>query len=155
MLAIVNDFIDLLLELSKHKNQNFSGAGIVLYKNINLLSKYHCDLVNDSQISMPLKLGTHNLISYLLEISSYQHPYHDGFHFINGNGVLTHVAQFFSPPVSKPMPNILGQGARTFCSQCGSTIKGVVMVGSISSSSKIYLFENGKLVNKSFLYDFA
>ncbi|MDF2868079.1 MAG: hypothetical protein K0S11_1549, partial [Gammaproteobacteria bacterium] len=61
---------------------------------------------------------------------------------------LTHVAQFFSPPVYKWLPNILGQGARTFCSQCGSNMEGVLMIGSVSSSGTIYLFEQGQLVNE-------
>ena len=145
---ILQDFISLLEELSALKSQRFSGIGLVLYDNLELLTKYHCNLVNDGQAIPPLKLGTRELSAYLLAIADYHHPYHDGFHFINSDGILTHVAQFFSPPVYKWLPNILGQGARTFCSQCGSNMEGVLMIGSVSSSGTIYLFEQGQLVNE-------
>ena len=146
-LPLINSFINMLIELAKMKIQHFSGAGFVLYHDMSILSQYHCNLVNDGHHIPPLKVGTNELMSYLIEISSYQHPYHDGFHFINGNGVLTHVAQFFSPPIYKFIQNVLGQGARTLCSQCGSNIDGVLMVGSVSTNQSIYLFENGTLVN--------
>lgn len=152
---VVNAFVNMLTELSVTRSQHFSGAGFVLYNDLVELSQYHCNLVNDGQLIPPLKLGTKSLMTYLLEISKYQHPYHDGFHFINGEGVLTHVAQFFSPPVNKYLPKILGQGARTFCSQCGSNVNGVLMVGSVSSNRSIYLFEKGNLVNNSFLCNAA
>ncbi len=152
---IINAFVNMLTELSAIKSQNFSGAGFVLYNNLTELSQYHCNLVNDGQLIPPLKLGTKSLIVYLEEISKYQHPYHDGFHFINSEGVLTHVAQFFSPPVNKFLPKILGQGARTFCSQCGSNVNGVLMVGSVFSNRSIYLFEKGNLVNANLLCEAA
>lgn len=139
-------FVNLLKELSQCKSQYFSGAGFVLYDNLQFLAKYHCNLVNDGQPVPPLKLGSPELISYLIEIASCQHAYHDGFHFINASGILTHVAQFFSPPVDKLLANIPGQGARTFCSQCGSNVQGVLMVGSVSSNHTIYLFEKGQLI---------
>ncbi len=154
-LNLINGFVSLLMDLSVMKSQNFSGAGFVLYNDLTVLSQYHCNLVNDGVEVPPLKIGTKALTTYLIEIAKYQHPYHDGFHFINGDGVLTHVAQFFSPPVNKFISNVLGQGARTFCSQCGSKVDGVLMVGSVSSNRGIYLYENGNLVNKNFLYEAA
>jgi hypothetical protein len=148
---VVQDFVEVLEELSVLKSQHFSGAGLVLYDDLTLLAPYHCNLVNDGQAIPSLKLGTRAFMTYLLTIADYRHPYHDGFHFINHQGVLTHVAQFFSPPVYHWFPNILGQGARTFCSQCGSNVKGVLLVGSVSSNHTIYLFEKGKLANDKFL----
>ena len=146
LLKLVDDFIGMLNRLAVHKDQNFSGAGFVLYDELTTLSKYHCNLVEQEQDMPTLMLGTPGLVDYLMEISHYQHPYHDGFHFINKHGVLTHVAQFFSPPVYKFAPEIKGQGARTYCSQCGSKIDGVIMIGSISSKRHIHLFKKGKSI---------
>lgn len=146
--SVIENFLNLLIDLSEAEDKSFSGAGFVLYDDPKTLKQYHCNLVNDEQTLPFLKLGTDELLLYLTKISNYQHPYHDGFHFINGDGVLTHVAQFFSPPVSQLIPNVQGQGARTFCSQCGSNIEGVILMGSVSSNRNIYLFENGKLVNE-------
>jgi hypothetical protein len=150
-MEVINSFIHLLLELSQENNQEFSGAGFVLYSNLVELSKYHCSLVRDELPIPLLKLGMTEITSYLLEISNYNHPYHDGFHFINCDGAITHVAQFLSPPVNHLRPSIEGKGARTFCSQCASNVEGVLIVGSVSSNRSIHLFEKGKLVNGAFL----
>ena len=144
---LINGFVGMLTELAATTSTQFSGAGFVLYNDLSSLSQYHCNLVNDGKLVTPLKIGSKSLTTFLLEISEFTHPYHDGFHFINSDGILTHVAQFFSPPVNKYLPNILGQGARTFCSQCGSNLDGVLMVGSVSTNRSIYLFEKGNLVN--------
>jgi hypothetical protein len=149
--TIIENFLELLVNLSETEDKNFSGAGFVLYDNPQILKNYHCNLVNDNKSLPFLKLGTDELLLFLTKIANYRHPYHDGFHFINSDGVLTHVAQFFSPPVNKLIPNIQGQGARTFCSQCGSKIAGVVLMGSVSSNRNIYLFENGELANEKFI----
>ena len=152
---LINGFVGMLTELAATTSTQFSGAGFVLYNDLSSLSQYHCNLVNDGQLIPPLKLGKQSFMNYLVEISKYQHPYHDGFHFINSDGVLTHVAQFFSPPVNKSLPKIIGQGARTFCSQCGSNVNGVLMIGSVSTNRSIYLFEKGNLVDNDFLYEAA
>ena len=140
---LVNDFIGLLTTISQKSNGDFSGVGLVLYESLESLSNYHCNLVNDQQQLPALQLGTEALVNYLLTIADYQHPYHDGFHFINNQGQLTHVAQFLSPPVYKLKNNNTRQGARTFCSQCGSNIPGVVLVGAISSTQQVSLFHQG------------
>ncbi len=144
----------MLHDLSAIKSTGFSGAGLVLYQDATQLSQFHCDLVNDDKNLLRLKIGTKSMLTYLSKITNYQHPYHDGFHFINGEGILTHVAQFFSPPVIK-MPNLLDQGARTFCAQCGSKIPGVLMIGSVSSHRNVYLFQEGNFVNPSILHQAA
>lgn len=135
-------FTELLTSLSQRSGQRFSGVGLVLYEHLDSLSNYHCNLVNDQKQLPKLELGTEAFENYLLAIADYQHPYHDGFHFINSQGLLTHVAQFLSPPVNKST-KILRQGARTFCSMCGSNIPGVILVGSVSSTREIHLFREG------------
>lgn len=150
-----NTFINTLVALAEMSTADFSGAGFILYNDITQLSKYHCNLVNDGKNIQSLKIGTKAILDYLSIISKYQHPYHDGFHFINGEGELTHVAQFIAPPINRNLPNTPGHGARTFCSLSASCIPGVQMIGSISSNQSIYLFEKGQLVNSHFLYQAA
>lgn len=145
---VIYQFQHTLKLLARNKQVNFSGLGLVLYEKNSELEKFHCDLIQGIAPLPQDKLGSSNLLNYLLEISCYNHPYHDGFHFINRNGILTHVAQFFSPPIDKNTFKPGNCGARTFCSQCGSNIKGVIMIGTISSTKEIYLYENGHLVNE-------
>jgi len=137
-------FIKLLMTLSQEKIKQFSGTGLVLYQHLNDIQHYHCNLINDAKMSS-LTHGADALLKYLSQISTYHHPYHDGFHFINTKGTLTHIAQFFSPPLIKPIRNIQGQGARTLCALHGSTIEGVIAIGTISSNHDVFLFKKGKM----------
>ena len=148
---LTEDFMLLLESLAKNSNVSFSGAGLVLYKRKMPLSMYHCNLNNATPDYGLLRMGTKKFLTYLMEISHYQHPYHDGFHFINAEGILTHVAQFFSPPIVHSFVNLPGQGARTFCARCGSKIEGVLMVGSVSSTNSISLFQNGELISRKLI----
>lgn len=146
--SVKKKFFQLSIHLSDLEIKNFSGVGLVLYHEMNNLSQYHCNLVDDDKEIPKVKLGTQDLISYLIEIADYRHPYHDGFHFINSKGILTHVAQFFSPPVNKYIKNVRGHGARTYCAQSGSLVEGVLMVSSVSSRRNIHLFSNGFLLEE-------
>ncbi|HEX2549226.1 MAG TPA: hypothetical protein VHM20_05300 [Gammaproteobacteria bacterium] len=142
---IKKKFIDFLVTLSENATMGFSGAGFVLYHNIHLLSGYHCNLVRHRPLPV-LQLGTNDFNAFIEKVSNLNHPCHDGFHFINAGGILTHIAQFFSPPANAFMNNIRGQGARTFCSQVGSLLPGVILIGSVSITKNIYVFEKGKLI---------
>lgn len=145
--SIENKFIDSLVTLSNSTNRNFSGVGFVLYHDLNILSEYHCNLVDGYQALPILCVGTDAFNQFIFKISDINHPCHDGFHFINRDGILTHIAQFFSPPANKYLTNVKGQGSRTFCSQVGSLLQGVTLVGSISTNKTIYLFKNGNLIS--------
>ena len=138
-------FQQLLADLSNNQDAHFSGIGLILYNNRDQLASYHCALASNTPLANNLKLGNQNLLDYLNKISSCQHPYHDGFHFIDSQGYLTHVAQFVAPPITNQLRNLGKNGARTFCSQCSSAIEGVLLVGSVSSSRKITLFQAGKI----------
>jgi len=143
---INNDFLELLINLSKFKHDNFTGTGLLLYENLRVVTKYHSNLVDNTLIAPALRLGSKKLFHYLSEISNYNHPCHDGFHFINQEGQLTHVAQFLSPPISNNISNVQGHGARTLCSIHASNIPGVVTVGTVSSSGHVYLYKNGGII---------
>lgn len=136
-------FHSLLKDLSQTNQKSFSGVGIILYDHLDELSNYHCSLVKTPHLPNDLTLGTGKLISYLEEIAAYQHPLHDGFHFINAKGALTHVAQFVSPPIPDHAFNLGRNGARTFCSQCVSLVNGVNRVGSVSSTGQVLVFQRG------------
>lgn len=143
---LFDNFINLLHHLNKPKRKTFSGTGIVLYHAQSNVNHYHCHLINEELTIPPLQLGHNALTQYLADISSYQHPCHDGFHFINNQGFLTHISQFFSPPISEKLSNVTGQGARTLCALHGSKIEGVLMIGTISSNNDIFIFKNGRIM---------
>lgn len=144
---IEEKLLALMHQMSNACDKDFTGTGIVLYQNDEEIKKYHCNLVNQMPKIDAIELGTQKMAEYLLSISSYNHPCHDGFHFINHQGKLTHVAQFFAPPVNTMRANISGQGARTLCALHGSAIPGVNLIGTISLKSHIHLFKNGALLS--------
>ena len=125
------------------KPERFSGIGLVAY-NTEFDKKSHCDL--RPHMSCPqYSVDNDELIDYLIEISYYQNTFHDGFHMINENGILTHVAQYFVPPIVEGfMPN-QAHGVRLYSGLCGSTIKGVLFIAVICSDESIYIFRNGEL----------
>ncbi len=120
---------------------HFSGMGLVFYDEYYNISNYHCDLVHNTLPLAFLTLHSNHLFTYLQSISTYDHPCHDGFHFINQKGVLTHIAQFFSPPIDKTIKNIVGHGSRVYCAKSGMNIPGVIAVAAISSNRSVYIFE--------------
>jgi hypothetical protein len=129
----------LLETISNKAGEHFSGMGVILYEDYKALEPFHCNLVDDAA-APAYQLGSDRLLDYLLTISDYSHPLHDGFHLINAAGCLTHVAQFLAPPIQKHYKNPKGQGARTYCAQSTSRIPGVLMVGSVSSKKSIYSY---------------
>lgn len=138
-------FKKLLIRIKQVNYESFSGIGLLLYNHKNNLEKYHSNLVNTIISPPKFHISSEHMVNYLVDISSYKHAYHDGFHFINEDGYITHIAQFLSPPIDKNITNIEGQGARTLCSRFGSIIPGVIMIGNISLKQDVYLFKNGEI----------
>lgn len=135
----------LLKKIKSKENNYFSGIGLVVYD-----SKFdhasHCDLRPDIK-SPCYSVTDDNICDYFVNISDYHHTLHDGFHMMNNDGILTHVAQYFVPPVVKGLTPNQEHGVRLFSSMCGSTIGGVLFIGVISSSNKIYIFQSGEYIN--------
>lgn len=152
MINIQKLFMELVLKIHRIQGAAFSGMGLLLYNNIHSINPYHCSLTHLTHPIPNLHLKSPKLVTYLENISSIDHPCHDGFHFINHNGCLTHVAQFLSPPINKNYNNIYGQGARTLCSLNGSIINGVLMIAIITSKRDIYFFKNGRVIDPDFCF---
>ena len=149
--TICDRFVDVVTELTEQVSiDGFSGIGLILYNNAVQFSDYHCNLIVDQQPIPELALGDPALVTYLIEISHYQHRYHDGFHLINSSGILTNVAQFVAPPIATASIKILDHGARTLCALLTSRIPSVVLTASISSDISGYIFDKGKalLINE-------
>lgn len=135
-----------LIEIKKNISEEFSGIGLVAYDQSVFSPSNHCDL--RPSVKCPnYSIFDHNICKYLLEISDHRNTLHDGFHFINQQGVLTHVAQYFVPSIVNGFYPDQNHGVRLFSSKCGSTIKGVLFIASICSNGDIYVYESGKQVD--------
>ena len=85
-------------------------------------------------------------IDYLNSGSRLGGVVHDGFHFMNTAGTITHSAQYFVPKPVKELPINQLCGTRYHSALFGSVMKGVEFIITISSNKTIYIFQNGKIV---------
>lgn len=136
----------VLSEIKKDLTDEFSGLGLVVYDSTIFSPANHCDL--RPGIKFPrYNVYDENIYDCLLSISDYRNTLHDGFHFIDQEGTLTHVAQYFVPSIVKDLHPDQEHGVRLFSSICGSTILGVLFIATICSNGDIYIYESGKPLN--------
>lgn len=135
-----------LIEICQNCNDDFSGLGIVYYKDLN-----HLPYISLHEENLPLDLDPKNLSKTLLKISKNSSIYHDGFHFFNIKTMeITHISQYISPslePLRKININhIIPCGAREMTAFLTSNIEGVFCVGLISANKTIKIFKDGSTI---------
>lgn len=130
------------LMLGQGAPADFSGFGVVIYQG------YFDDLpvsplLEDSEIEPPINNNA-EIANLLLSISRYSDARHDGFHFIHERRGLTHLCQFFSPPIpTSYKPKKYGIGARYRSSELGSLINDVTAVIVVEKDGDISIFIDG------------
>lgn len=143
---ITKEVYRLLKKIAEAAGNDFSGVGIIVYDEDVFDENRHCDLRPD--VHCPhLHVADEQMVTYLLGISAYGHALHDGFHMVNKEGYLTHVAQYFVPPIVKELSPNQEHGVRLYSSMCGSMIEGVLFIGMISSNNQVFLFVNGEYLD--------
>ena len=147
---IILDMYSLLKRISDNCTENFSGIGIVVYDDERVFdSNCHCDLRPNNKCKN-YNIKDERIVNYLIDVSDYHNDLHDGFDMIDmidSKGNLTHVAQYFVPPIVKRFQPNLKHGVRLHSSICGSVLDGVICIGVISSGRDIYILRNGSYVN--------
>lgn len=127
----------LLSDIRIRAGDSFSGLGVLV-----------CDRPETLPV-LPLRpLSTldreWSLTEALVEISDVRSEYHDGFHVISSNWVLSKISQYFSPPivnVNIDRRKIIG--ARYITALFGSAIENIHSVGIAGKDHGIVIFENG------------
>ncbi|MGP8308257.1 hypothetical protein [Vibrio sp. YIC-376] len=135
-----NEFRSLLYEVGASTFSDFSGAGIIICDHpTNLPIVSLRDTVPDL---------TGSPVHVLSELARYKSKYHDGFHILNRKGEITHVAQYFSPPIVKEVRIDCTRfvGGRFVAALFGSAIPDVIMTGIISKGHGLSIFKSGKEV---------
>ena len=146
MEEILHYMYSLLKRISDNCTENFSGIGIVVYDERVFDSNCHCDLRPNNKCKN-YNIKDERIVNYLIDVSDYHNDLHDGFDMIDSKGNLTHVAQYFVPPIVKRFQPNLKHGVRLHSSICGSVLDGVICIGVISSGRDIYILRNGSYVN--------
>ena len=99
--------------------------------------------------------GTHNRVNVLLvqpeeeallNYADLSSPYHDGFHLLSLDGRLTHLAQYFAPPIVRDLPphgEAHQHGGRYRAAQYGSCLREVAASGVLTHHYGPVLFVDG------------
>lgn len=146
-MCLINKMYNLCEKIVEKKPENFSGLGLVVYDTNQFDDSLHCDLRPNSDY-IHYTIEDEELVDYLINVSDYHNTLHDGFHMLNENGILTHVAQYFVPPIIKEISPDQDHGVRVYSSLCGSTIKGVLFIVAVCSDLSIYIMKDGKVFSK-------
>ncbi|MFX1293577.1 MAG: hypothetical protein ACFFD2_01775 [Promethearchaeota archaeon] len=150
---VEEEFYFTLKKLSQNSvsYSDFSGIGLILYDPNIFNNNWYVDLRPSIQCPRNVRLGNMNrVLSTLLEIAKNSNPLHDGFHFFNySTGLLTHIAQYFFPPIIPKLKINEYYGTRYHSALYGSCINGVILTGTINSNNKYFVFKKGHLVKES------
>jgi len=139
-------FIKFLEKIKRKakKFEDFSGIGILVYQSSYLSKIPHFSLRPTFRVTKKMTIGENSTLDFLLQISKKRSKFHDGFHFFNENGELTHISQYFVPPIRKIKPNE-SHGMRYHVALLGSYIRGVIFTAVILEKGEAFLFSKGKI----------
>lgn len=141
--TLTNRFRQVLKTISTLDIENFKGIGIVLYDCRILNGSIHTNTRSKDLLSKKPNIFDEDCINFLCDVTKWDNPYHDGFIFVNENGQITDVAQYFVPPV---VPGILpneSAGIRFHSALYGSFVTGIIATGVVSSKKEAFFFKNG------------
>ena len=135
---------DVLTRVVSQRRPDFSGVGILLCNGGGGVPM--APLLRDTPRELPLS-GVDRIAGLLASYASYDCRFHDGFAVIDGNGVLTAVSQYFSPPI---VPGLRTHGDNLYggrfrAAQFGSCLPGVVAAGVLSSHYGPLLLVDGDI----------
>jgi len=140
---------ELLNRIRRNAPSAFTGIGIILYDAPMRLPVASLGDQTLFRPSLPIQ-GRDNIARILAAISTFDSPWHDGFHLVDGNAVsLTHLSQFFSPPIElikASSSSATPIGARQMAALAGSTILSVEYAALVDRTGQSLVFRNGKQV---------
>lgn len=139
---MIKKLIKLCNDLNKLKSKNFEGIGLVVYSDINELPVVS---MNTDQIPYNLPINSYDdILKILLEISSSNSKFQDGFHLLSDEFKLTHISQYFSTPIIKNIIAINNYGSRYRTALYGSNLPKVLFTAILSKNYGVIIFERGK-----------
>jgi hypothetical protein len=129
---LISELLHVLNEIYTRKSDDFSGVGIVLYRDLSNLPIIDLKVV-DPRIGLPL-ITRCNIVDILVAASDGFSRYHDGFHLLNEKFELTHLSQYLSPPIDRSAIIRSEFGSRYRTAIYTSLVPGIIACGVVSSS---------------------
>lgn len=140
------DFLkSILLQVSNATTSEFTGVGLILYKTLKDLPISGLRKVNPEGIVLPSN-DRDRIVSIINSLNTFRSNYHDGFHLISEQGDLTHLCQYFSPPICDGVTIDYTKGGRFRAAQYGSCLNDVLAVGVIGQIYGPFIFIEGKTI---------
>jgi hypothetical protein len=136
-------FKAIVLEVPKEAGAFFSGMGLILYEELHDIPLSPLRSANPEGITFPVK-GIADIVKAICNLNVKNSFYHDGFHLLSKQMELTHICQYFSPPIQAEVSLDYTKGGRFRAAQYGSCIKGVLATGMIGEEDGPFIFINGK-----------
>lgn len=132
---------DTLYSCVKAREADFSGLGVLVYSSfknlpvVGMREKYS-------------EIGAYSSSELLARVSTTRSKYHDGFHLLSHDCKLTHLSQYFSPPIvrSIQLPNTNDFGGRYVAALFGSTINEVEFSAIVNTNIDLSIFRNGMCI---------
>jgi hypothetical protein len=139
---IEKELARLLKAVIEVKTQDFSGLGIIVADHSNALPITDLKMA-DQTYRLPA-IGFQDVLGTILQISSGNNPYHDGFHVIEPPFSLVALSQYFSTPIIKGSDVDYRFGSRFRTALYGSNLPHAIAVGVISQSYEPAIFIKGR-----------
>jgi hypothetical protein len=138
---VIRKLRNTLIAVREQSGPDFSGVGLILYSNLAMLPIFPL------RRTVP-QIDEYDVIGSLAKIASVSSEYHDGFHLISSKWKITHVAQYFSPPIieTAEVDRTKLFGGRYLAALFGSSLPGVMLCGVASNGFGIAIFKSGKEV---------
>lgn len=126
---LIERFRQILKRISQTNIEKFKGIGIVLYNSNILPHTIHTDTHSQNPINHRINISDEECFVFLINLTRSDNPYHDGFIFINEQGTVTNIAQYFVPPIVPYQRPKEGMGIRYSSAFFGSFIRGLLQQG--------------------------
>ncbi len=137
---------ELLDAVRRFTGDDFTGLGILFYRGPLRLPVVPLGDAALFKPELPVT-GCERIAEILAAISTVASVWHDGFHLVDvGGGQLTHVSQFFAPPIECLQASVpLGApvGARQLAAIAGSRLDTVACTGLLAKHAEPLIFCDG------------
>ena len=149
MIFKINPVVRLMQNVRRKASPSFAGLGLIIYRDFSGLPVLPLGNQANSHSSLPV-LEMDDVEKILLEIAVADSPWHDGFHLMNAKDlVLTHISQYFSPPLKQLDGMPAHMGARQMAALLGSRLVSVECIVLLGQKGNISVFNNGRLLDLS------
>lgn len=129
----------LLEEVARRAGSNFTGVGVIIASDPSQLP------IAPLRPEFRIPSGWEP-VEALTAMSLPTNELHDGFHILSPDFQVTHVSQYFAPPVDRSalLPTGRQPGARYMAALLGSKLPGVLATGVATHGQGVAIFSAGK-----------